>query len=196
MRTALLKLNARKSLFGLLTVSLSLLAFFALGVNKTGSASAAQAALSVTTDAFKNGERVPVKYTHDGEDVAPSLKWSSVPANTKSIAVCCFDPDAPGGTWWHWILVNLPPSTTSLSEGTPRSFRLGSSAIQGFSDFGRTGYGGPNPPPGKVHHYYFRVYALDSNIDAGTHLDKQSFSAKLNGHILAGGEVMGTYSRP
>lgn len=152
--------------------------------------------LNVTTDAFKNGDRVPVKYTRDGEDVAPSLKWSAVPAHTKSVAVCCFDPDAPGGTWWHWIIVNLPPSTTSLAEGTPRSVSLGNGAVQGFSDFDRTGYGGPNPPPGKLHHYFFRVYALDTVIAPGERLDKNSFQSKLANHILAAGEVVGTYSRP
>lgn len=160
-------------------------------------AEAAQpAVLSVSSDSFRQGDRIPVKYTHDGEDLAPALKWTAPPAGTRSIAVCCFDPDAPGGTWWHWILVNLPPNTTSLPEGTLRSARLAGGAVQGFSDFGRTGYGGPNPPGGKLHHYYFRVYALDCQIDAGQHLDKNSFSEKLKGHVLAGGETMGTYSRP
>jgi Raf kinase inhibitor-like YbhB/YbcL family protein len=151
--------------------------------------------LKVSTTAFTGGAAIPAKYTADGEDIAPSLSWSAVPAQTKSIAVCVVDTDAPRGDWWHWVLYGLDAKTTELKEGTPKT-PAAVGASQGVNDFGKTGYNGPSPPKGKVHHYYFRVFALDKMLSAKPGLDKVAFEKAIAGHILARGEAVGTYIRP
>lgn len=150
--------------------------------------------LKVTTTAFASGAAIPTKYTADGEDIAPSLSWSAVPLKTKSIAVCVVDTDAPRGDWWHWILYGLDAKATELKEGTAKTAVV-AGASQGKNDFGKTGYNGPSPPRGKVHHYYFRVFALDKMLSEKS-LDKVAFEKAIAGHILAHGETVGTYIRP
>jgi len=149
----------------------------------------------VTTTAFASGAVIPTKYTADGEDIAPSLSWSAVPPQTKSIAVCVVDTDAPRGDWWHWVLYGLDAKTTELKEGTAKT-AVAANASQGKNDFGKTGYNGPSPPRGKVHHYYFRVFALDKMLSEKPGLDKVAFEKAIAGHILAHGETVGTYIRP
>src|SRR6266540_1402431 len=122
-------------------------------------------AFSLTSTAFTDGAAIPVKYTCDGADVSPPLAWSGAPAGTKSFALICDDPDAPRGTWVHWVLFNLPAQEKELAEGTPTSARLPNSARQGKNDFGNIGYGGPAPPKGKPHRYFFKLYALDQTLD-------------------------------
>jgi hypothetical protein len=156
---------------------------------------AAIESLKVSTTAFTGGAAIPAKYTADGEDIAPSLSWSAVPAQTKSIAVCVVDTDAPRGDWWHWVLYGLDAKTTELKEGTPKT-AVAVGANQGVNDFGKTGYNGPSPPKGKVHHYYFRVFALDKMLSVKPGLDKVAFEKAIAGHILARGETVGTYIRP
>lgn len=151
--------------------------------------------LKVTTTAFTSGAAIPTKYTADGEDIAPSLSWSAVPPQTKSIAVCVVDTDAPRGDWWHWVLYGLDAKTTELKEGTAKT-AVAANASQGKNDFGKTGYNGPSPPRGKVHHYYFRVFALDKMLSEKPGLDKVEFEKAIAGHILAHGETVGTYIRP
>ena len=150
--------------------------------------------LKVSTTAFTSAAAIATKYTADGEDTAPSLSWSAAPAKTKSIAICVVDTDAPRGDWWHWVLYDLDARTTELKEGTPKT-PLAVGAKQGTNDFGKTGYNGPSPPKGKVHHYYFRVFALDKMLSVKPGLDKVAFEKAIAGHILARGETVGTYIR-
>ncbi|MCX7722324.1 MAG: YbhB/YbcL family Raf kinase inhibitor-like protein, partial [Verrucomicrobiae bacterium] len=118
--------------------------------------------IQVTSPAFQDGKPIPSKYTCDGEDVSPPLNWTNVPPEAKSLVLISDDPDAPVGTWVHWVLYDLPPTTAGLSEGVPKSSELPNGAKQGINDFRRIGYGGPCPPPGKPHRYYFKLYALDT----------------------------------
>ncbi|CAN5601146.1 YbhB/YbcL family Raf kinase inhibitor-like protein [soil metagenome] len=151
--------------------------------------------LKVSTSAFASGAAIPTKYTADGEDIAPSLSWSAAPAKTKSIAICVVDTDAPRGDWWHWVLYGLDAKTTELKEGTPKTASA-VGASQGKNDFDKTGYNGPAPPKGKVHHYYFRVFALDKVLSEKPGIDKAAFDKAIAGHVIAKGETVGTYIRP
>jgi Raf kinase inhibitor-like YbhB/YbcL family protein len=150
--------------------------------------------IKVTSSAFQDDGLIPSKYTCDGADVSPPLQWDSVPEDTKSIAVICDDPDAPMGTFVHWVLFNLPAETRKLTENVPADETLPNGTKQGTSDFGRTGYGGPCPPSG-THRYYFKVYALDSEIDLPAGARKPELLKALEGHILAQGQLMGKYKR-
>ena len=152
--------------------------------------------IEITSSAFTEGARIPTKYTCDGEDASPPLNWTGVPQGAKSIALITDDPDAPGGTWVHWVLYGLPPDTTELPEGLPKTDELRSGARHGVTDFGRNEYGGPCPPPGRgAHRYYFKVYALDAEIGLGAGSTKQDVLEAMKGKILAEGQLMGTYLR-
>jgi Raf kinase inhibitor-like YbhB/YbcL family protein len=150
--------------------------------------------IKITSSAFQDAGLIPSKYTCDGADVSPPLQWDSVPEDTKSIAVICDDPDAPMGTFVHWVLFNLPAETRKLTENVPADETLPNGTKQGTSDFGRTGYGGPCPPSG-THRYYFKVYALDSEIDLPAGARKPDLLKAMEGHILAQGQLMGKYKR-
>ena len=151
--------------------------------------------LELTSSAFKEGDSIPTRHTCDGEDASPALRWSGVPAGAKSLALICDDPDAPSGTWVHWVLYDLPTSASELPEAVPASEVTPQGAKQGTNDFRRLGYGGPCPPPGKAHRYFFKLYALDqlSNLKAGA--TKAQLETAMKGHILAEGQLMGTYKR-
>jgi len=153
------------------------------------------AKLTVTSAAFESGQAIPVKYTCQGDDVSPPLKWEGAPADTKSFALICDDPDAPGGTWVHWVIFNQPPGAPSLLENTAKSQVLPNGAAQGRNSFQNIGYGGPCPPGGKAHHYFFKVYALDAVFALKGGADKEKLLAVMSGHILAQGQLMGTYKR-
>lgn len=150
--------------------------------------------ISVSSSAFAEAGMIPVKYTCDGNDVSPPLKWTGVPEATKSLALVSDDPDAPMGTWVHWVLWNIPPSVQELAENVPPEPELPDGSQQGISDFRRPGYGGPCPPSG-VHRYYFRVYALDTLLDLPSSTRKADLLKAMKGHILAEGQLMGKYSR-
>jgi Raf kinase inhibitor-like YbhB/YbcL family protein len=154
--------------------------------------------LVLKTDAFADGETIPVKYTCDGEDVSPKLMWEGVPEGTKSLALICDDPDAPVGLWVHWIIYNIPPEVTQLPENVDKhSAQLGGTlqgARQGVNSWGKIGYGGPCPPKGPAHRYFFKLYALDTVI-AGEKLDKKALEKAMEGHILAQAQIMGKYQR-
>lgn len=152
-------------------------------------------ALIVISPAFADGTPMPVKYTDDGENVSPPLQWTGIPEGTRSVAVVCDDPDAPGGVWVHWVLYNIPPKETGLAEGIPEGNELPNGAMHGLNDFGRPGYGGPAPPSGKVHRYRFRVYALDAVMVLKPRARRAQLDAAMEGHILAKGELIGTYRR-
>lgn len=151
--------------------------------------------ISISIDAFGAGESIPDEYTCKGKNVSPALSWSGVPANTKSLALIMDDPDAPGGTFVHWVLFNIPPETNTLSKGIPGNKSLADGSRHGKTDFDRVGYGGPCPPPGKPHRYYFRIYALDKIIDLQPGATSAELEKAMSGHILAKGETMGKYSR-
>jgi len=150
--------------------------------------------IKVTSTAFKNGEMIPSKYTCDGQDISPPLKWEGVPDGAKSIALIGDDPDAPMGTWVHWLVYNLPPETRELEENIPVATHLENGAKQGVTDFRRVGYGGPCPPSG-THRYFFKVYALDTSIEASGMLDKAGLLKAMEGHIIGQGQIMGKYRR-
>lgn len=151
--------------------------------------------LRVESTAFANGGRIPAKYTADGPDVSPPLSWEGAPESTRSFAVICDDPDAPRGTWVHWLIWNIPPEKTGLPEGVPPDPELPDGSRQGTNDFGRIGYGGPAPPPGKPHRYFFRVYALDTVLEVPPGARRPALEEAMRGHVLAYGELMGMYGR-
>ena len=150
--------------------------------------------IKITSSAFEDGGMIPAKYTCDGADVSPALQWDAVPEGTKSIALICDDPDAPMGTWVHWVLFNLPADTKELKENIPHDKTLPNGAIQGITDFGRNGYGGPCPPSG-IHRYFFKIYALDTKIELSNSANKSQLVEAMKDHILAQGQLMGKYKR-
>jgi len=151
--------------------------------------------ISISAEGFSDGTTITDVYTCKGKDISPSLSWKGIPAGTKSIALIMDDPDAPGGTFVHWVLYNVPAQTQKLPEGIPHDKILADGSMQGMTDFGRPGYGGPCPPPGKPHRYYFKVYALDSRIDLAPGASKKQLENEMRGHILAKGEIVGIYKR-
>jgi Raf kinase inhibitor-like YbhB/YbcL family protein len=151
--------------------------------------------LTVTSTAFEPGQAIPAKYSCQGDDISPPLKWEGAPARAKSFAIICDDPDAPGGTWVHWVLYNQPGATPSLPENTPILETLPNGAAQGRNSFEKIGYGGPCPPGGKPHHYFFRIYALDSMLTLQGRPGKAEVVTAMRGHIIAEGQLMGTYQR-
>jgi len=153
------------------------------------------AKLAVTSSAFASGRPIPVKYTCQGDDVSPPLAWDGAPADTKSFALICDDPDAPGGTWVHWVMYNQLSGAPALPENTAKSEVLPNGAAQGRNSFDHIGYGGPCPPGGKAHRYFFKVYALDVVLALKGRPDKEQLLTAMGGHILAQGQLMGTYQR-
>jgi Raf kinase inhibitor-like YbhB/YbcL family protein len=149
----------------------------------------------ISSPAFVEEGFIPAKYTCEGEDVSPPLRWSEPPPGTRSVALICDDPDAPGGAWVHWILYGLPPSIKELPEAIPTRESLPSGARQGTNDFKRIGYGGPCPPPGAPHRYFFRVYALGSENDLPPGATKEDLLGAMEGQILAEGRLTGKYKR-
>ena len=151
-------------------------------------------ALVISSSAFVEGGMIPSKYTCDGQDVSPPLAISGIPEKAKSLALISDDPDAPRGTWVHWVLYNLPPDTKGLPENMPDDEKLKSGARHGVTDFASFGYGGPCPPGG-THRYFFKVYALDIMLDLSGKVKKADVEAAMKGHVLAEGQLMGKYKR-
>jgi len=150
--------------------------------------------MEIKSSAFGSGEMIPVKYTCDGADFSPPLEWTAGPAGTKSFALICDDPDAPMGTWVHWVVYDIPPTTTMLAEGITRERELTGGGTQGINDFRKIGYGGPCPPGG-THRYFFRLYALDTLLGLKPGITKDQLLKAMKGHILAEAQLMGTYRR-
>jgi hypothetical protein len=141
---------------------------------------------------------MPAKFSCEGEDASPALKWEGAPAGTKSSALIADDPDAPGGTWVHWVAYAIPATMTELPEGVAKTDVVAALAgfKQGVTSFGRVGYGGPCPPRGHgVHHYHFRLYALDTALNLAPGVKRHQLDAAMKGHILAQAELVGTYQR-
>jgi len=149
---------------------------------------------AITSTAFKEGEMIPQKFTCDGQNISPPLKWESVPAQTKSFALIVDDPDAPAGTWVHWVIFNIPPTADELAESVSTKSSLPSGALQGKNDFRDSGYGGPCPPGG-THRYYFKLYALDTMLKLSSGTTKPELLKAMEGHIVAQTHLMGRYSR-
>lgn len=151
--------------------------------------------MDLKSSAFQKGADIPRKYTCDGTDLSPPLTWESPPSGSKSFALIVDDPDAPVGTWVHWVLYDLPQETKELSEGVPASDTLPNGAKQGVNDFRKIGYGGPCPPPGPAHRYFFKLYALDTQMNLKPRATKQRLVDAMKGHILAEAELIGRYKR-
>ncbi|MFO8130237.1 MAG: YbhB/YbcL family Raf kinase inhibitor-like protein [Bacteroidales bacterium] len=152
-------------------------------------------ALKLYIDAFPYGAEIPETYTCDGKDLSPELRWEGGPENAKSYALIMDDPDAPGGIFTHWIVYNIPPTERFLKKFMPVSKELGNGAKQEKNDFGNTGYGGPCPPPGEKHRYYFRLYALDTELSQRELLTRNSLNDELEKHTIDQAEYMGRYQR-
>jgi Raf kinase inhibitor-like YbhB/YbcL family protein len=147
--------------------------------------------------AFEDGASIPAQYTCDGADVSPPLTWSGVPAGTRSFALICDDPDAPGKTWVHWVAYCIPGELQSLPEGLPKipMLRQHGSIEQGTNDFRAIGYGGPCPPSGKPHRYYFKLYALKSPPELPAGSSKADLERAMAGKVVDQAQLMGTYQR-
>ena len=164
------------------------------GLDESGARMKGGRKLEVKSSAVKTGERIPAKYTCDGLDVSPPLEWSNAPAGTKHFAIICDDPDAPMGTWVHWVIYDIPASITKLPEKVSPQRELENGARQGSNDFRKIGYGGPCPPSGE-HRYYFKLYALDVPTGLKPGATKAQLLESMKGHILAEAQLMGKYKR-
>lgn len=150
---------------------------------------AAEMSIQLTSRAFDGGGDIPRKYTCDGENISPPLSWSGVPQETQSLALVVNDPDAPRGDWVHWVLVDLPADLDSLLEGEHAT------GVEGINDFGNRGYSGPCPPKGSTHRYFFKLYALDTELNLDPGMTRREAEEAMQGHILGQGQFMGRYSR-
>lgn len=151
--------------------------------------------MKLTSSAIRPGEPIPLDHTCEGADRSPQLAWSEIPVDTRSFALVCDDPDAPRGTWVHWVLFNLPADAVELAAGVPPAPELPSGARQGLNDSGDVGYGGPCPPRGKPHRYFFRLYALDCTLNLPPGINRSDLDAATAGHVLADSTLMGTFAR-
>lgn len=150
----------------------------------------------IESPAFKYGEFIPVKYTCEGKDISPPLAWKNIPEGTKGVVLICDDPDAPGGTWVHWVIYNIPPDLKELKEGIPPEKELRNGIMQGRNSWDRIGYGGPCPPPGHgVHRYFFKIYAIDKVLEFSPGMTKEEILKIIKGHIIAEGKLMGKFKR-
>jgi len=150
---------------------------------------------AISSANFENGGQIPRQFTCDGADVSPQLSWTDAPAGTKSFALIADDPDAPVGTWTHWVIFDLPARLTSLPQGVPKADDVPGGGHQGRNDFRKVGYGGPCPPPGKPHRYFFKLYAMDRMLGLKPGCSKQDLEQALQGHVLGNAELIGRYQR-
>lgn len=145
--------------------------------------------MKLTSASFKDGSSIPVQHTCDGADISPPLAWRDAPKETAAFALICDDPDAPAGTWVHWVLYNLPANATALAEGDAGGGQ------QGRTDFRKTSYGGPCPPPGQPHRYFFKLYALRAKLPLKPGATKANVEQAMHGNVLAEAQLMGKYAR-
>lgn len=152
---------------------------------------------SLQSEAFSPGSEIPLKYTCLGEDLSPPLSWKNLPGGTKSLLLICEDPDAPRGIFTHWVLYNIPPSLFALPEGIGKrnEAKIMNQIFQGKNDFGRLGYGGPCPPPGKLHRYFFRLMAIDMELPQEAGLTRKQVLELVEGHVLGEAQLMGMFGR-
>jgi Raf kinase inhibitor-like YbhB/YbcL family protein len=150
--------------------------------------------INLTSTAFKEGQPIPATYTCKGVNISPPLEWSGVPKTAKTVAIICDDPDAPAGTWVHWVLYNLPADNIGLVESLPATENLKAGGFQGKNDSGKIGYDGPCPPSG-THRYFFKIYAMDAELSLKAGATKAEVEKAIEGHIVAQGQLMVTYGR-
>jgi Raf kinase inhibitor-like YbhB/YbcL family protein len=178
---------------------LSLAALLAMGslVAQVSPAVALRGAMefSISSSDFQNGGEIPKRFTCDGADNSPELSWNEPPQNTRSLALIADDPDAPGGTFTHWVLFNLTAETRNLPANMSKVDKLPDGSAQGRNGFRKIGYGGPCPPPGKPHRYFFKLYALDSTLPLQPGASVEDVKKGMQGHVLATAELMGRYGR-
>jgi hypothetical protein len=155
---------------------------------------AEEMSLKLTSSAFGHEQQIPQRFTCDGQDVSPPLQWADAPAGTRSFALICDDPDAPGGTWVHWIIYNIPGDFAELSDSVISGRDIEGGINQGLNSWGKVSYGGPCPPRG-THRYFFRLYALDTMLDLKGPVDKERLLTEMEEHIVAEAELMGKYTR-
>jgi hypothetical protein len=152
-------------------------------------------AFTLSSPAFSPGADIPIKHTCDGADASPALTWADPPPGAATFALIVDDPDAPVGTWVHWVLFNIPGSTRALAEATPKTAELADGSRNGTNDFKRLGYGGPCPPRGPAHRYFFKLYALGRALDLKSGATKAQVLKALEGQVLGQAELMGRYRR-
>jgi len=152
-------------------------------------------AFKISSNAFKDGQPIPRQYTCQGKDVSPPLSWEGAPEGTIAYALIVDDPDAPVGTWVHWVLFNIPGQSKGLAEGIAAQASLPDGSIQGLNDFRRIGYGGPCPPPGSPHRYFFKLYALDEKLSLPPKSNKAQLLDAIKGHVTAETSLVGLYRR-
>lgn len=185
--------NAACSLSGALIAAAAGLALISpVGLSGGGTS---MADIQVSATAFQNGEAIPIKYSSDGENLSPALQWSGIPQGSHSLALIMDDPDAPIGTFTHWVIYNLPVDLNGLQEGIPKTAAISGLGIQGVNSFRKVGYDGPCPPRGANHRYFFKLYALDLAPSLPSGLDSAGLQRAMQGHILARGQGMGTFQR-
>jgi hypothetical protein len=151
--------------------------------------------LQLTSAAFDQGQPIPPVYTADGLNKSPPLKWSEPPGGTKALALVCEDPDAPKGTFTHWVAFNIPSESREVGEDLPKEQKLANGTIQGKNDMGQIGWAGPAPPRGKPHHYQFDLFALDTSLGLQPGVSAKDLKAAISGHVLAEGRLTGMYGR-
>lgn len=183
--------------------AIAFLMMFAIGCTRqpaapstsTNSASTPQTTAPVfklISSAFKEGERIPRAYTCDGVNVSPPLEWSGVPKTARTLAIIADDPDAPAGTWVHWVLYNLSAENMGFVENLPQDENLKAGGFQGKNDFEKIGYGGPCPPSG-THRYFFKIYAIDMELPLKAGATRADVEKAMAGHVVAQAQLMGTY---
>ena len=151
--------------------------------------------INLMSDVFEEGDIIPTRHTCDDVNISPPLRWDTLPERTMSFAILCEDPDAPLGTWTHWIIFNISPDVMELSAELEKKEHLERGMTQGINDFGYAGYGGPCPPEGEEHRYFFRIYALDTTLNPGPAVKREEFLRALNENVLDEGQLMGKYGR-
>jgi Raf kinase inhibitor-like YbhB/YbcL family protein len=151
--------------------------------------------IHLTSERFSDGGTIPRQYTCDGENLSPPLSWTGVPDETQSLALIVDDPDAPSGTWVHWVIFNLPADLSALPEGVTMVANSPDLGTQGNNDFRKSGYGGPCPPAGTAHRYFFKLYALDTRLSLASGATKADLEKAMQGHVLDKGQLIGKYGR-
>jgi len=174
-------------------LSLALLCFLALSI--ACAAAAGSSELSIQSAEFVANGPIPAAYTCAGDGKSPALAWSGVPAATQTLALIVRDPDAPMGSYVHWVIYNLPANVTALPAAMPTTATLGNGGVQGVNGSGTRGYYGPCPPPGPAHHYHFRLYALDVKLELAAGASADEIEQAMKGHVLASADLVGTFGR-
>ena len=168
--------------------------FLSFSISKNNQKGDKKMNIQVTSTAFAEGELIPKVYTCEGKDISPPISWANLPEGTKSIALICDDPDAPMGTWVHWVIYNIPPTETGLKEAMPSENVLQNGTKQGITDFRKIGYGGPCPPSG-THRYFFKLYALDKMLELDAGATKGQLLTAMEGHIVGQVQLIGKYKK-